>query len=140
MSDPIVVCNMCYEGAEEIAVFNNDYALMFWDGKYHLISQPGHLDYIVYTFKNDPFADPDPDCTNEDESLEERIELWLDQLQEFEETFLVSPLEGASIVEAIKSAGWTPGLENHQHIMTWFYDHLGKLVEEHKNAKIRSES
>lgn len=144
--DKEVICSLCYPDSEEIAVFNHDYALMWWDGKYHLMGQPGHRDYIVYTFKDDPFADPDPECLDDvPPEIDEATERWLEQLQEFETTFLVSPCEGRTIVEAIEAAGYNKhteeqkGLElnqqNHTHIMTWFYDHLGKLIDEHKKGK-----
>lgn len=120
-------CYLCYPGASEIGMICGGYALILWEGKYHILGGQGHLGHIEYSFENKPFPDPDPECAEEldpeDEALSER---WLDMMEHLSKNLKMDPYTGHELIERCLVVGYDP--EEHS-FDCWLLDRCGQLIK-----------
>ena len=121
------VCKLCYPNAIEVGEVSDECFLIFWDEKYHLITHPGHRDYIFHTFNFTPWQDPDPECEHDGDAIADVADAWLEQVEETLQLKL-SPSIGYNLYKQYLSEDPKENIFG-----MWLFNKCGRLIEEHVN-------
>jgi hypothetical protein len=129
-------CDLCFPGRTEVGKLGECYALMYHEGKFHLLAGYGHNGDIIHTFETAPWPDPDPE-NREDLSPEEleRANKWMDDAhdefwrEEVRGYLALSAEEGHCLVDTCRELGFGTG--SHRLFHLWLYDRLGKMAADH---------
>lgn len=114
------MCELCYPGYVE-TVISPRFSIISKDNVCSLLGPQGHAGNILYTFRDKPSPDPDPECTKDDVETD----AWDDQAFFFDTDFKLKPGDAADLVEDCKKYNWN---DSRTSFGLWFFDFVGKLL------------
>ncbi len=122
---PTEMCELCFPNGKEIGEIAPNCWLIENEGKYAIITAPGHRGHEVLHFPDKPTPDPDPDNVHEDGPILEAACAWVDKVLDWAETVKLRAETGHFLCSAAEEAGW-----DHGDVLMWFYNRAGKALEE----------
>ena len=100
-------CESCYPDALEIGMIFPGCSLMLYEKQYHILGGQGHSGDIIFTFENEPFANPDPECNTQDPRVAFQSDRWCEQIfQPLSKSLLMPASDGYQMITEAQKLGY----------------------------------
>lgn len=123
------LCNLCFPEGKDYGAITETLHLVENEGRYAIMTSPGHKDDEILIFPQKPTPDPDPNYLQDRGDLFEQAVAWTDLVIDWSDSTKVSVVEGYIIYKEAEEAGWTTG-----DVLMWYFDQAGKRIKEIDNA------